>query len=167
VREAPRVSASTRAALGRAAARAIAPAPEPIAKGPRASWPAMRLDRPLSVGARGGHGPIRYEVTEYEPGRSVVFRFRAPRGFVGTHTFEIAETGVDGRSATLRHVVQMDLEGPARLAWPLVYRWLHDALVEDALDNAERLTTGAVESPAVWSRRVRVLRRVLGRARRA
>ncbi len=37
-------------------------------------WPPMRLDRPLEVGASGGHGPIRYTVEAYEPGRWVRFR---------------------------------------------------------------------------------------------
>ncbi|MDQ3135435.1 MAG: hypothetical protein M3Q76_11655, partial [Acidobacteriota bacterium] len=36
---------------------------------PRERWPAMKLDRPLGVGAKGGHGPIRYVVEAYEPGR--------------------------------------------------------------------------------------------------
>jgi hypothetical protein len=36
---------------------------------PRDRWPAMKFDRPLSVGAVGGHGPIRYTVESYQPGR--------------------------------------------------------------------------------------------------
>jgi hypothetical protein len=45
---------------------------------PREAWPAMRLDRPLSPGAAGGHGPIRYTVDEYQPGR--LMRVRLLRG---------------------------------------------------------------------------------------
>jgi hypothetical protein len=33
---------------------------------PHDRWPAMKFDRPLSVGAIGGHGPIRY--TEWQLG---------------------------------------------------------------------------------------------------
>ena len=37
---------------------------------------------------------------------------------------------------------------------------LHDVVVEDLFDNAERETTGTVVRPATWSPRVRVLRRL-------
>ncbi|MEM1418366.1 MAG: SRPBCC family protein, partial [Myxococcota bacterium] len=49
------------------------------------------------------------------------------------------------------------------LYWSLVVRPLHDALIEDAFDNAERALTGDVARPARWSLRVRLLRRVLDR----
>ena len=39
---------------------------------------------------------------------------------------------------------------------------LHDVVVEDLFDNAERETTGTVVRPAAWSSRVRVLRRLTG-----
>ncbi len=97
---------------------------------PRDRWPAVKLDTPLSVGARGGHGPIRYEVVRYEPGRAVAFRFVHPTGLVGEHRFEY-----DG--ATLRHVLEGGTTGSMRVGWPLAFRWLHDALAEDALDRAE------------------------------
>jgi hypothetical protein len=32
---------------------------------PKRSWPRMEFDRALNVGARGGHGPIRYFVEAY------------------------------------------------------------------------------------------------------
>jgi hypothetical protein len=129
---------------------------------PLEQWPRMRLDRPLGVGASGGHGPIRYDVENYEPGKRVTFRFRGPRGFDGTHALlvEAAEGG-----AVLRHVLEMEVHGPALLSWPLVFRPLHDALVEDALDKAEHALLGSVEHPARWSWRVRLLRSLLGRGR--
>lgn len=128
---------------------------------PEDRWPAMRFDRPLGVGAVGGHGPVRYTVEAYEPGRSVRLRFTAPRGFVGTHGFE-AEAARDGRRTVLRHVLVMRAEGPALLSWPLVFRPLHDAILEDSLDRAER-SLGAEPEETCWSLRVRVLRGVLGR----
>ena len=125
-----------------------------------AAWPPLRLDRPLGVGAAGGHGPVRYTVTAYTPGRHVRFRFTAPRGFDGFHEFT-AEPAADG--TVLRHLLAIHARGPALLTWPLVFRPLHDALVEDGLDRAERTLTGTVRTPARWSPCVRLLRAVMAR----
>ncbi|MDQ3696479.1 MAG: SRPBCC family protein [Gemmatimonadota bacterium] len=130
---------------------------------PRDRWPAMRLDRPLTVGAIGGHGPIRYTVDEYEPGLKIRFRFTGMAGFVGTHGF-IAEPAASG-GTRLRHELLMHTEGSARLTWPAVFRPLHDALIEDALDRAA-VAAGQPPSAPAWSPWVRVLRRVLRRAAR-
>jgi len=131
---------------------------------PHQTWPAMTLDRPLSVGAVGGHGPIRYTVEAYEQGQSVRFRFTAPRGFIGTHGVEVESLG-EG-TTRLRHVLEMKTSGRARLTWPIVFRPLHDALIEDSLDRAER-SLGLEPRPARWSLWVRLLRWVLsgGKAR--
>jgi hypothetical protein len=130
---------------------------------PLEQWPRMRLDRPLQVGASGGHGPIRYDVDQYEPGRRVSFRFRAPRGFDGTHALVV----VPGEGGTfLRHELEMQARGPALLSWPLVFRPLHDALIEDALEKAERTLLGGVARPGNWSWRVRMLRALLKPRRR-
>ena len=125
---------------------------------PSTHWPRMRLDRPLGVGASGGHGPIRYSVIAYEPGKKITFRFLSPRGFVGTHWFEVLEHGSSG--ATLRHTIDMALVGSARISWPLVIRPLHDALVEDALTNAQ-VALGEQPTPKRWSPWVQLLRRVV------
>lgn len=127
---------------------------------PRERWPAMRFDGPLAVGARGGHGPVRYTIQAYEPGRSILFRFSAPAGFVGTHGFSVESAG-NGR-VRLAHTLDMVAVGPARLSWPLVFRPLHDALLEDALDKAER-SLGGQPAGARWSLYVRALRRLLRR----
>ncbi|MFD3688503.1 SRPBCC family protein [Nocardiopsis sp. NPDC058631] len=132
---------------------------------PRGDWPPMRLDRPLAVGARGGHGPVRYTVEEYVPGHHVRFRFRAPRGFDGFHEFTVHPTPSGGTA--LRHLLAMRGRGPARLTWPLAFRTLHDALLEDCLDRAERVLTGTVAAPARWGRRTRLLRRLFGTPGRA
>lgn len=130
---------------------------------PRDRWPSMRFDRPLGVGAVGGHGPIRYDVEDYQPGRSVRFRFTAPRGFLGTHGYEIEERP---EGVVLRHMLKMRTEGPALLSWPLVFRPLHDALIEDSLDRAERSLGREPARPARWSLRVRLLRSLFGGRRR-
>ena len=124
----------------------------------------MRFDRPLGVGADGGHGPIRYSVEEYIPGRRVKFRFSGPRGFNGRHWFEVVP---EGEAATvLRHAIAMRAEGPALLSWPLAIRHLHDALIEDALTVAQA-SLGIEPDIVPWSPWVRILRWLLsaGKAR--
>jgi hypothetical protein len=123
---------------------------------PKDRWPALRLDRPLSTGARGGHGPIRYFVEAYEAGRSIRFRFTAPRGFHGTHGLEAEE--VAPGVVRLRHTLCMRVDGWARLSWPLFFRWLHDALIEDALDGAESHVANSPTEFRQWSLWVRLLR---------
>ncbi|MBT8397363.1 MAG: SRPBCC family protein [Gemmatimonadetes bacterium] len=125
---------------------------------PYERWPRMGFDRPLAVGAKGGHGPIRYFVEEYEPGRKITFRFTKPDGFQGTHGFHVTPTD---SGCELRHVIEMRVSGPALLTWPVVFRPLHDALLEDALDKVEANLSGRA-----WARRdlplvVRILRRIL------
>ncbi len=125
---------------------------------PSACWPALRLDWPLMVAAHGGHGPIRYTVEHYVPGQRVRFRFKRPAGFHGWHEVRL-DPAADG-SVELVHELRMNLSGLARLSWPLLYRPLHDALIEDALALA-RSAVGQDASPVPWSFRVRVLRSLL------
>ncbi|MBW4720098.1 SRPBCC family protein [Saccharothrix obliqua] len=115
---------------------------------PSESWPRLRLDRPLAVGATGGHSFVRYTCTEYLPGRRVEFTFAPGVGLVGTHVFEAVPGGI-------RHTVTGRAVGWMRLGWPLAVRWLHDALIEDMFDKAARTRR------AHWSPWVRILRRVL------
>lgn len=127
---------------------------------PRDAWPSMHLESGLRVGSAGGHGPIRYVVEAYEPGRRARFRFTSPRGLTGFHEFRVSES--EGPTV-LSHYLEAKLGGLTALSWPLFYRPLHDALIEDALDRAESaLGTGAGRR-ASWSTQVRVLRRLLGR----
>ena len=130
---------------------------------PSKHWPRMQFDRPLGPGASGGHGPIRYSVIAYEPGKKVTFEFNSPPGFIGKHWFEILEHGASG--ATLRHTIEMSLTGTALVSWPLAFRPLHDALVEDALTNAQ-VALGEKPMQQRWSPWVRLLRKVVGRRRR-
>ena len=127
---------------------------------PHERWPRMVLDQPLGVGASGGHGPIRYTVEEYEPGRQVVFRFTRPKGFHGTHSFtlNVLEDGCE-----LRHAIEMSVSGPTLLTWHLVYRPLHDALLEDSLDKVESDLSGGEWRLRDLSLLVRFLRNLLAR----
>jgi len=124
---------------------------------PRQCWPRMQFERPLGVGARGGHGPIRYLVEAYVPGQSVKFRFTGPKGFDGYHGYEIAET-LD--ALVLRHTLQMTTRWFAVLSWPLLFRPLHDALIEDSLATA-RASLGQPPNSRPWSPWVRFLRWVV------
>jgi hypothetical protein len=116
----------------------------------------MRLDRPLGVGAKGGHGPVRYEVERYEPGRLVLFRFTGPEGFHGHHCFSV-ETDTP-QSALLKHELTITPRGPAVITWPIFFSPLHDALIEESFDRAE-LQAGLIpKMPAQRSLWVRFLR---------
>lgn len=126
---------------------------------PSGQWPAIRLKPALDVGAAGGHGPIRYVVVDYQPGRWARFRFTRPRGFDGFHEFTAEPVGAT--HVRLTHLTAMRPRGLARLSWPLFYHPLHDALLEDALDNAAHALTGQAHRSR-WRLRVRALRR-LGR----
>ena len=126
---------------------------------PRGQWPSMRLDRPLGVGATGGHGPVRYVVDAYEPGRSVRFRFTGPSGFHGHHAFTVSETAEES-IVLLRHELMMTVTGLSRATWPLFFRPLHDALIEESFDRAESETGNPPAVPAKRSLWVRVLRSV-------
>lgn len=126
-------------------------------------WPPMRFDRPLAIGGIGGHGPIRYIIEAYEPTRMIRFRFTRPAGFDGTHGF-VVEAHPGG--ALLRHELVMHVSGRARLSWLLVFRPLHDALVEDALDRASS-ALGQPVTTRRWPVWVRVLRALLQALRRS
>lgn len=123
---------------------------------PHERWPAMRFDRPLGAGARGGHGPIRYWVEGYRAGKAIRLRFEAPAGFDGHHEYVVVPRP-DG-DTVLRHTLVLRTTGAARLTWPLLYRPLHDALIEDSLDRAGRSLGLQVAHPRRWSWWVRCLR---------
>ena len=126
-------------------------------------WSPMKFDRPLGIGAAGGHGMVRYIVEEYRPGHFVSFRFTAPRGFIGTHAFDLRE--VSPGVVRIRHVIRMKLKGAARISWPLVIRWLHDALIEDAFDKTEAYISSQPVKQRTWSLWVRLLRHIFKRRR--
>lgn len=126
---------------------------------PTDRWPSMVLDQGLTVGARGGHGPIRYDVETYVPGRHVRFRFRSPRGFDGYHEYLVEADGAGG--TVLRHRLVMATHGMARLSWAMLYRPLHDALIEDSLDRAALSLGLPLPARHEWSVYVKVLRAIL------
>lgn len=122
---------------------------------PARVWPRMRFDQPLGVGAKGGHGPIRYYVEEYLPGRSIVFRFTGPKGFDGIHRFDVIDD--PHKTVVLRHSILMRTKSLALLSWPVLFRPLHDALIEDALAKAQ-MSLGMEPDIVPWPAWVRLLR---------
>lgn len=129
---------------------------------PGDSWPPMVLDRPLGVGADGGHGMVRYTCTAYQPGVLVEFTF-APSFLVnGKHVLEIVDLGEN--SCELRHLAICTPNGVRGwLLWHFVIHWMHNALLGDLLDRAAVAVGHPPARPARWSPWVRLMRRALGR----
>lgn len=78
---------------------------------------------------------MRYFVTQFEPGQCVEFQFTNPVGFNGCHLFKVIS--LNENSTLLRHELSMSPSGRAILTWPLFFRPLHNALIEESLDRAE------------------------------
>ncbi|MDO4242439.1 MAG: SRPBCC family protein [Actinomyces sp.] len=130
---------------------------------PSERWDPMVLDRPVQVGADGGHGAIRYVVSEHEPGRRVRFTFCQATGIEGFHELSITE--LDAGRCRVRHVLHGRPTGRMRLLFRPVVEPLHDAVVEDLLDNAERVSTGTVSRPGRRTWRARLWSRLVERPR--
>ena len=98
---------------------------------PSPPWSPLRLSDGLNPGSTGGHGPIRYTVEAYEPGRRLRFRFEPATGADGWHEFRLEP----GR---ITHELQARTFGRMLILWPLAIRWLHEALIRDLFDRVER-----------------------------
>ncbi|MDQ8748797.1 hypothetical protein [Elizabethkingia miricola] len=120
-------------------------------------WSPMKLDNGLQVGSRGGHGPIKYFVTEYQSGKSVTFQFELP-GFNGFHRFDINE--LEPNKTEISHIIDITTTGSATLKWALAIRWLHDAYIEDAFDKVENHFTKDKKN-SKWSWWVKLLRKIM------
>jgi len=130
---------------------------------PADDWPAMKFDTSLREGARGGHGPVRYRVTEYVPGRRVVFQFEGEGltdGLDGRHFFEVIP---QKKGPLIRHVVDADCDLRMWAKWHILIGPMHDALIEDAFDRVEQGLHGGSVKRSRWSPWVRFLRKMRGR----
>jgi hypothetical protein len=130
---------------------------------PASRWSAMKFDRPLAVGAIGGHGFIGYTVERYQPGREITFRFTSPKGLNGMHRLVLEELP-DGQTR-VKHVIEATLEGPMVLGWTLAIRFLHDALTEDGMDRAEAWVEQREWKPRELSPYVKSLRWLMAKLR--
>lgn len=99
---------------------------------PAGRWPAMVLDDGLRPGSRGGHGPIRYRVATVDPGRAV--RFDLEPGLTGWHEFRIDPVG----ETRVRWTHTLVITDPNPLVVAAIEP-LHDALIEDLLDQVNAL----------------------------
>ncbi|WP_438485001.1 DUF2867 domain-containing protein [Streptomyces sp. S186] len=133
--------------------------PDPLF--PTPVWPPLRLDRPLGVGADGGHGCVRYHVAAYEPGRRIRFAFTPdPSGDgPGYHEFTVHPLGAD--RCRVEHVLESRLPLARRIVWHLAVHAVHGTVVEELFDNLERAATGSLRTPVRRSPRVRLLNRLL------
>jgi hypothetical protein len=131
---------------------------------PAPAWPPIRLDNGLRPGSRGGHGPIRYSVVAYEPGRLIRFAFEPVMRMSGHH--ELRVEPVDADRTRVVHLLAGTPGLASRLRWMVAIRWMHEALLRDLLDNVERAATGAAPPHRRWNPWVRAMRRTL-RPRRA
>lgn len=102
---------------------------------PHERWSPMVLDRGLQVGSSGGHGPIKYFVTQYKPGIDVEFRFTEPNGFNGIHKFELSKTS--SNTCLFTHQIHMNVSLKGLILWGFAIKWLHDALIEDCFDKVQ------------------------------
>lgn len=146
-----RVLPAPAAEVGRLLDR-LASADDPLWPSP--TWAPMRFDRPLGVGADGGHDEIRYHITAYEPGRLLECTVHPHVGLIGTHTFQVLDHGPD--TCILRHRISGHTRGAMRFLWPAVVRSCHDAVLEHLLDNAEGAVTGSVARPFRYPLRARL-----------
>ncbi len=118
---------------------------------PSAAWPTLAIgfDRELGVGAKGGHGPIRYVVSGYTPSEGVEFRFDPRSGVEGTHRLYVQTLGP--RRSRLTHIVDANLGLRYAIMLP-AFRAMHDAVLGDLLDRAELHATGRLPRPSVTPR---------------
>lgn len=121
-------------------------------------WPPMILDNGLRVGSKGGHGPIKYTVQEFEPDEFIQFAFTRPKGFNGFHKFEM--TRLNDHSTELKHTIDMNTNLSAAIKWVIAIRWLHDAFIEDAFDKIENYSASEKKT-SEWSGWVKLLRMIL------
>ncbi|MFD5824515.1 SRPBCC family protein [Lentzea sp. NPDC060358] len=120
------------------------------------AWGKQEFDRPLGVGADGGHGPIRYRCTSCTQGTSITFAFTR---LSGSHTLSASGT-------VLRHELVGTFGLVDRVRWALAIHWLHDACLEDFLDACERAAGREPVAPARWSAWVRLVRRAFAPRKR-
>ena len=106
---------------------------------------------------------VRYAVSEHVPGRRVEFEFRPMQRlakFRGRHHFEVLPRG---GATLLRHTIDVDTDFATWVQWKLVVEHLHDALLEDAFDKAERNAGVPAPHRSRWPLRVRFLRWLVAR----
>jgi hypothetical protein len=125
-------------------------------------WPVhdtvpLKLEGPVAVGVRGGHGPARYEIVGHQPGRWVRFEFTRPSSLIGFHEFSVQP---HPNGSVFQHLLAARLTPGLWLGYPLLLRPLHNSVIELALDHAELAGAGCVDGePVTFGPYVRMLLR--------
>ena len=130
---------------------------------PKEKWPEMKFKEGIQIGAKGGHGPIRYTTEKYNPNEIIQFRFLKPNGFNGIHKFEIKE--LDKEKTEIKHTIDMNTEGKGTLIWTFAICSLHNALIEDGFDKLENNFSDNRKSTE-WNIWVKFLRKQISKKRR-
>ncbi|WP_027077993.1 hypothetical protein [Maribacter antarcticus] len=130
---------------------------------PKKEWPEMKFNDGIQVGAKGGHGPIRYSVEKYIPSEIIQFRFLKPNGFNGIHKFEINE--LTNEKTEIKHTIDMITQGKGTLIWTFAIRSLHNALIEDGFDKLENNFSDNRKSTE-WNIWVKFLRKQIAKKRK-
>lgn len=130
---------------------------------PKEKWPEMKFKNGIQIGAKGGHGAIRYSVEKYNPNEIIQFRFSKPNGFKGVHKFEIKE--LDKEKTEIKHTIDMNTTGKGTLIWIFAIRSLHNALIEDGFDKFENNFSDNKKSTE-WNMWVKFLRKQIEKKRR-
>ena len=120
----------------------------------------MKFKGGIRVGAKGGHGPIRYSVEQYNPNEIIQFRFSKPSGFNGIHKFEINE--LSNEKTEIKHTIDMNTTGVGTIIWITAIRSLHNALIEDGLDKFENNFSENPKS-SKWNFWVKLMRKSLAK----
>ena len=127
---------------------------------PKEKWPEMKFKEGIKIGAKGGHGPIRYSVEKYNPNELIQFRFSKPNGFNGIHKFEINE--LSDQKTEIKHTIDMNTEGKGTLIWFFAICSLHNALIEDGFDKLENIFFDNRKSTK-WNIWVKFLRKYMSK----
>ena len=130
---------------------------------PKEKWPEMKFKEGIQIGAKGGHGPIRYTTEKYNPNEIIQFRFSKPNGFNGIHKFEIKE--LDKEKTEIKHTIDMNTEGKGTLIWTFAICSLHNALIEDGFDKLKNNFSDNRKSTE-WNIWVKFLRKQISKKRR-
>ncbi|MGW5816149.1 DUF2867 domain-containing protein [Streptomyces noursei] len=133
-------------------------APDPPFPAP--AWPPLRLDRPLGVGADGGHGTVRYRVVAHEPGRRIRFAFAPGRSGASPGHRELTVRPLGPDRCRVEHVLESRLPLARRIAWHLAIGCVHATVSEELLDNLERAATERLRTPVHRPPRARLLNRL-------
>ncbi|MBM7790453.1 hypothetical protein [Tenggerimyces flavus] len=129
---------------------------------PSRHWPPMVLDNGLEVGSAGGHGPIRYYVTDHQPGSRIEFTFDDV-DLPGTHALELHDGPTPGTTLVRHILIGYDCGLRNRLTWEVGLRWLHDALIEQLFDRLATVAGKPPARPLRWSPWVKALRLLYAR----